>query len=176
MVWQFIKGLHVVVAFLLVESRGTQNITWQETGIMHVCLFWSLSFLIKPPVFNLEGSNLMALSSPNYLPNALPPNKIVGLSFYFLKISQWGFSFNTWTFGGHNQTISKSSTSYSICTLLGAWRKDEWTFEGLMYLCTLRALCHYCTRWDRCIFIKQHIVIMYKNIQNEVIDLFVDII
>lgn len=67
----------------------------KETGIMHVCLFWSLSFLIKLPVFNLEGSTLMALSNPNHLPNALPLNTIVGFSFYLLNISQWGLSFNT---------------------------------------------------------------------------------
>lgn len=69
------------------------------------CPSSGLSSCLYKTTISLDYSlNLIASFNLNYLPNTLPPNAIVGLSFYPLNNWQWGSNLNL-SFGGDIQTI-----------------------------------------------------------------------
>lgn len=67
------------------SSKVEQSFTWRETREPPpICAFWSLPFLMKPPVFSHAGSALMMFSNPNYHSKASSLNSILGFSFHLL--------------------------------------------------------------------------------------------
>lgn len=86
-----------------------------------------------PPALSHMGCTPMTPLKLTHFTKTSPLNAIVGLSFYPLNISQWGFKVHTWTWEDRLKLHSNSSgnaTLYIFCTR----KESQQHFEKCMTL------------------------------------------